>query len=299
LFRDEADERASDLTRPLTACADGLLPANVALMQLLTMADSEQEANGALNRVIASEQRKEAAQRIEELKRLWDGAPNCFATLSSIAKLARRTEARNSATTTDDIAALFDTVHGISPEAGVALYSLGQPSLLDAATEEIIALIDSWGLCNSKSRVLDLGCGTGRMLAALAPRVGEIAGVDISEAMIQAAKSRVRHLPNASVSRISGRDFSERTGPFDLVLAIDSFPYLVQTGVAKACIASCAWLLREGGHLLILNYSYRGDLAKDSADVTDFAARAGLHLLRAGVRDLKLWDGTTFLLQRA
>ena len=297
MFQGDADERAKSLSRPLSACADGRLPPNVALMQLLTTAESEQEANGALSRAIASEQRNEAAQRIAEIKRLWDGAPDCFAALSSIAKLARQSDARERITTTE-IAALFDSVHAISPEAGVALYSLGQPSLLDAATQEIVTLIDAWELCSSESRVLDLGCGTGRMLEALAPRVREIVGVDVSGAMVQTASSRVQHVSNASALRISGRDLSELTGPFDLVFAIDSFPYLVQTGVAEAHFVSCAPLLRERGHLLILNYSYRGDVAKDSADVTDFAARAGLRLLRGATRDLKLWDRITFLLQK-
>jgi len=283
---------------PLCACGDGRLPPNVALMHLLTTAESEQEASGALEHAIASEQREEAAQRIREVKRLWDGASECFAAVSAIAKLAQQAYRPDGCTPVEDIAALFDSVHAISPEAGVALYSLGQPALLDAATQEIAALIDTWGLCTRGSRVLDLGCGTGRMLSALSPRVREIVGVDISDAMVEAARARAESLPNASALRVSGRDLSELVGSFDLVLAVDSFPYLVQAGLVESHVASCARLLAKGGYLLILNYAYRGDVARDCRDVTELAARTGFCVLRAGTRDLKLWDGTTFLLQK-
>jgi predicted TPR repeat methyltransferase len=267
-------------------------------MQLLTAAENEHEANSALEQAIASERRTEAAQRIIAVRRLWDAAPHCFAALSSIARLARQTERGDKPATTADVAALFDSVHAISPEAGVALYSLGQPSLLEAATQEIVSLMDACGLCTSKSRVLDVGCGTGRMLQALAPRVREIVGVDISQAMADSARWRIAHLPNASVLHISGHHLAEVTRPFDLILAVDSFPYLVQTGVAESMFAACARLLAERGYLLILNYSYRGDIARDCGDVTDLAAGGALRVLRAGTQDLKLWDGTTFLLQK-
>ena len=48
---------------------------------------------------------------------------------------------------------------------------------------------------------------------------------------------------------------------FDLVLAIDSFPYIVQTGAAMAVrhVADAARVLRPGGALCILNLSYRND----------------------------------------
>jgi cyclopropane fatty-acyl-phospholipid synthase-like methyltransferase len=161
-----------------------------------------------------------------------------------------------------------------------------------------VELMRAWDLCGTASRVLDLGCGTGRMLEALAPQICEIVGADISQAMIQTAARRIQRFPNASVVRTSGEDLAELNGPFDLVLAIDSFPYLVQTGIAEAHIAACSALLSDRGYVLIMNYSYRGDVAKDREDVARLGARFGLSILQAGTRDLKLWDGTTFLLQK-
>ena len=296
--RDEANGRLQNLMRPLAACAEGSLPPNVALMQLLMAAESERDADDALKHAILSEQREAAVRRIRQMRRLWNGSPGCFAAVSSIAALARQSERCGEKARLEEISALFDRVHAISPDAGVALYSLGEASLLKEATREIVSLIEAWNLCGRQSRVLDLGCGTGRMLEALAPRVGEITGTDISQAMVETAARRISWFPNASVVRTSGRDITELKACFDLVLAIDSFPYLVQADVAEAHIAGCAALLRERGYVLIMNYSYRGDVAKDSDDLARLAMQYGFSVLRSGSRDLKLWDGTTFLLQK-
>src|SRR5689334_6700802 len=47
----------------------------------------------------------------------------------------------------------------------------------------------------------DLGCGTGRMTAALAPFVGHVIAVDGSAAMLQAAKKRLQGFENVELRR--------------------------------------------------------------------------------------------------
>lgn len=200
----------------------------------------------------------------------------------------------------------FDRAVAASPEAAVALYSLGSPAILRRATAEIVARLAEWGLTGADCRVLDIGCGIGRIEEALAPRVGHITGIDISPAMIAEARRRCSGLANVAFRECRGTDlagFSDRA--FDLVLAIDSFPYLVAagTGVAERHFADAARLLRPGGlerrgAFLILNFSYRGDLAVDRADVARLAAAAGLAVRLSGARAFALWDGVAFLLVR-
>ena len=50
---------------------------------------------------------------------------------------------------------------------------------------------------------------------------------------------------------------------------------------------------------MVLNLTYRGDLALDREDACRLAALSGLRLLRAGTRDLELWDGATFHLRKS
>ena len=74
------------------------------------------------------------------------------------------------------------------------------------------------------------------------------------------------------------------TDAFDLVLAVDSFPYLTQAGIAAELhVADAARMLRPGGTLAIFNLSY-GGLAGDCDRAESWAARYGFTLDRRGER---------------
>jgi SAM-dependent methyltransferase len=65
--------------------------------------------------------------------------------------------------------------------------------------------------------------------------------------------------------RSSGRDLALfKDASFDLVYAVDTFPYLVLSGrdLAERHMSDAARVLRPGGTLLVLNYSYLGDLER-------------------------------------
>jgi SAM-dependent methyltransferase len=185
----------------------------------------------------------------------------------------------------------FDRAAAVSPEAGVAAYSLGNPELLRAATEELVAWLAARGLL--RGDVLDLGCGIGRVAAALAPRVDSVLGLDIAPRMI--AEARRRHGASARFAVTDGTRLALPDESFDLILAVDSVPYLVQAGVGEDHIADAARVLRPGGALAILNLSYRGPEA-DQADARRWVALHGLALACAGEQPFRVWDGRAFLL---
>ena len=198
---------------------------------------------------------------------------------------------------------LFDGAVAVNAAASVALYSLGDERLLERATDEVVGLAARLGLLGSDRDLLDIGCGIGRFERALAGRVASITGVDVSPAMIEAARTRCAGLPNVRLLETSGRNLADfRDGSFDLVLAVDSFPYLYQAGstaFAAAWVREIARVLRPDSHALLLNLSYRGELEQDRADARRFADEAGLRMVRNGTADLRSWDGRTFLLRRA
>jgi SAM-dependent methyltransferase len=203
----------------------------------------------------------------------------------------------------DRVAAIreqFDRAVAAAPEAAVALYSLGDPGILDRATAELAALLADWGLLGADREALDIGCGIGRIEQALAARVRYIMGIDVSAAMIEEAKRRCAGLANVAVAVCNGRDLSQfAETSFDLILAVDSFPYLFAMGseIVDRHMHDVARLLRPGGTLAIFNYSYRGGLATDRADIAAYAGATGLRVQRNGTRDLALWDGMSFLLK--
>ena len=196
--------------------------------------------------------------------------------------------------------AMFDRLVRISPEASVAAYSLGDPVLLEAATREVVDWLRGLGLLDGRPEVLDLGCGIGRLAAALAPRAAGVLGLDVSPGMIDAARARCPAVPGLRFAVCSGRDLAgQGDASCDLVLAVDVFPYLVQADLALAelHVAEAARVLRPGGSLAILNFSYRGEEA-DRSDLARVAVQTGFSVLRDGVRDLSLWDGLAFWLRR-
>jgi SAM-dependent methyltransferase len=209
------------------------------------------------------------------------------------------TEARGD----DRLAAIreqYDRAVATAPEAAVALYSLGDPTVLDRATAELAALLEEWGLVGADREALDIGCGIGRMERALGPRLRHITGIDLSPAMVAEAKRRCAGIANVTFDVTGGRGLSQfAQRRFDLILAIDSFPCIVAASpeIARQHIHDAARLLRPGGSFAIFNYSYRGDIAADRVDVATHAKAAGLVVLRNGTRDLALWDGTSFLLK--
>ena len=220
--------------------------------------------------------------------------------LDALAEQVRRTVANHSAegaTAAEGIgriAAFFDTAVAFSPEASVALYSLGDPAILAAATQEIV----DWLPMPPGADVLDLGCGIGRVTAALAPRCRSILGLDVSPGMV--AEARRRH-PGLRFDVTSGEGLDMLApASLDLILAIDSFPYIVQTGpeTVQRHVSGAALALRQGGALVILNLSYRGDPAADRADAASWAARHGFTLEMAGATPFRVWDGSAYVLRR-
>lgn len=275
---------------PIALCDAGRISPQVALARLVLAGVSPEEIvrraapASALAQLLA-----EQREGIERLARMaaQSGLDHGLAADTPDAALARLRRA-------------FDRAVACSPEASVAAYSLGDPAILDAATAELVDWLAAENLIGPDSNVLDLGCGIGRVAAALAPRCRAVLGVDLSPAMV--AEAMRRHTaPNLRFALTNGRGLPEaEAGSFDLVLAVDSFPYLLQAGhaVADQHVAAAARLLRQGGALAILNLSYRGDLEADRADAERWAATYAFRLTRSGTTPFSLWDGTAFLLRR-
>ncbi|MDO9712326.1 class I SAM-dependent methyltransferase [Paracraurococcus lichenis] len=274
---------------------DGTIPATVALMRLMLQGASAESVIRHLTGAAADDDR--LLPLLALAQRMRDG----------LWTLQRMVEAGATHAPCDDpeaaIAqsrAMFDRLVRISPEASVAAYSLGDPELLDAITMELVVWLRAQGLLARRPRILDLGCGIGRLAGALARDAGSVTGLDIAPAMIDEARRRNAALPGLRFETCSGRDLAGMPDACcDLVLAVDVFPYLVGGGLplATGMVTEAARVLRPGGDLLILNFSYRGPEA-DRRDLPGIAAQAGFDLHRNGTREFLLWDGLVHWLRR-
>ncbi len=276
----------------------GELSAPIALMQLLIVTeDAAQVARLVRARAGASAR---ATEIVELMARNSGGCERVAAMLRSDVDSPPR-----GATIEEGIAfcrQLFDWSVQQSEEASVALYSLGNPELLAVGTVEIVDLLESWGSLGQDKRALDIGCGIGRLETALSPRLKEIHGIDVSEKMVSAARRRCAGLPNATFSTCSGLDLAGvEDGRYDLVLAVDSFPYLVQSGMGlvDTHFREVARVLGGAGEFVVLSFSYRDDAARDRLDVAELAHAHGFSVRTNGTTPLSFWGALAFRLTKA
>jgi cyclopropane fatty-acyl-phospholipid synthase-like methyltransferase len=90
--------------------------------------------------------------------------------------------------------------------------------LLDRVVETIADLVPE------KGSVLDLGCGTGRYLRALRPRVGaDLYGIDLSQATIENYTRKLEGVSAAAGDFAQGNPFGVR---FDLIYSITVIQYV-------------------------------------------------------------------------
>jgi SAM-dependent methyltransferase len=196
---------------------------------------------------------------------------------------------------------LFDASVAQSEDSSVALYSLGNPELLAAATDEVVGVLEDWGVLGLGRDALEIGCGIGRLMVPLSSRVRSVAGTDVSSGMIAAATRRLAALSNASVHLTQGQDLSQfGSGSIDLVYSVDAFPYLVLSGQAlvERHFLEIRRVLRPGGDFVLFNYAYGRTREDADREVLAFAHRADLEVVRADEAPFRIWNGIGWLLRR-
>ena len=276
----------------------GEVSAPVALMELLLATSDAGLVARTLPRLQAP------PERLRQLVALADEHASGCATIAAM--LNTGLDSSEPATSvTEGIARtrrLFDESVRRSEEASVALYSLGSPEVLAAATDEAVAVLDAWGVLGAGRDGLEIGCGIGRFLVPLASRLRSVVGLDVSPGMVDAARRRTAALANVEVRLTDGQDMSYLApAAFDLVYSVDTFPYLVLSGRAlvEAHLRDAARVLRPGGDLVVFNYAYGRSREVDVGELRELGEAAGLTMLRGDEAPFRLWNGLGFHLRRA
>lgn len=294
----------------LTRCLAGEASAQVTLMELVCECEDAAIVRRAVDEVTARTDAQSRAgdsivrDRVDDLTRLLVDHEDGVDRIADMLRANVDTSAQ-AASVDEGIAfaeRLFDWSVQQSEEASVALHSLGSPALLARGTAEIVAAFEGWGYLGAERSILQIGCGIGRFEVAFASSVRSAYGIDVSTEMVRAARRRAAGLPNVHLEKSSGRDLAifepER---FDLVYMVDTMPYLVQSGeeLVARHFAEAGRVLKRGGDFAILNYSYRGDLAADAADVRRLAALHGFTVVADGERPFSVWNGLVWRLRKA
>jgi SAM-dependent methyltransferase len=287
----------------LAQCAAGEIPPNIALMRLhMAIPDEGSVASAVEEALKASEfAAPEATERLRSLAELDRGHPGAGRLIRQTLQIISHDAAFDNDDGVAEIAAFFDCAVRVSPETSVALYALGDPGLLAAASAEIVDWMRASGLVGPGRTILDLGCGIGRLTERLAAEAAFVVGVDVSQGMLSAAVRRCK-APDAAFLRTSGRDFAGLAdGSFDSIVAVDCFPYIVQVGFGLAVrhIEDAARILRSRGTFLILNISYGTDPSADARELLRVAGHSGFAVLCDGIHPFSTWDGSAVVLEKA
>ncbi|MGI8742153.1 MAG: methyltransferase domain-containing protein [Bryobacteraceae bacterium] len=124
-----------------------------------------------------------------------------------------------------------------------------------------VIMTDMGNICqgaNPKAmRVLEIGCGAGRVTRALARLFGEVHGVDVSGEMLKLARAAVAEYPKAFVYQNNGKDLSVVPNLlFDFAFSTIVFQHIPSRDVIENYVREVNRLLRPGA---LFKFQVQGD----------------------------------------
>jgi cyclopropane fatty-acyl-phospholipid synthase-like methyltransferase len=168
-------------------------------------------------------------------------------------------------------------------------------------------LNDMTNICQGKDpaemRVLEIGCGAGRIVRALAKVFGHVYAVDVSGEMVRHVRQAVADFPNAHIYQNNGVDLSV-LGEVEIDFAFSEivFQHISSVEIIEGYIREVHRLLRPGG---LFKFQVQGDCTVESqpgdtwlgvpfsdAEVVAMAGRCGFearHRHGAGTQYFWLW----------
>ncbi len=97
-------------------------------------------------------------------------------------------------------------------------------------------------------RMLEIGCGAGRMTKHFAGIFGRVVGVDVSGEMVRQAAERLAGLPNVSLHETNGVDFSLYSdASFDLIFSAYVYQHVPSAEVIRSNLVDAWRVLAPGG----------------------------------------------------
>ena len=116
--------------------------------------------------------------------------------------------------------------------------------------------------------ILELACGTGRLLIEIAKLGYDCEGIDLSSAMLNRAKDRISQLPSEIASRINVSKMDMTDLSFDrkfalAIIADNSFRELATTNQQMSCLRSIEQHLKQDGILLVTVRRFRPEQYRD------------------------------------
>ncbi|MBL8177064.1 MAG: methyltransferase domain-containing protein [Bryobacterales bacterium] len=111
-------------------------------------------------------------------------------------------------------------------------------------------LTDMENICQGRDpkslRVLELGCGAGRVTRALAEIFGHVSAFDVSPNMVALARAATAACPNVSISETDGLSLSAEPASFDFAYSCCVFHHVSSRPVIHGLVTEIGRLLKPG-----------------------------------------------------
>lgn len=151
------------------------------------------------------------------------------------------------------------------------------------------------GLVAPGARLLDAGCGTGRVAMRLAELGHDVVGVDVDDSMLAVAQRKAADLTWVKGDLADLPAQVRERAPYDLVVMAGNVVPLLAPGTLDGAVASLAGLLAPRG-LLVAGFGLDPQHLPPGCPVTPLAeydaATAGAGL--GQVERFSTWDGQSF-----
>ncbi len=180
-------------------------------------------------------------------------------------------------------------------------FASGEQAIADEVLTDTINIYQ--GHDPRQMRVLEIGCGAGRLTRALSKIFGEIHAVDVSGEMVAKARAALQDRPNVTFYQNNGCDLAGVPAlVFDFAYSSHVFQHIPSREVIDTYVREVHRLLRPGA---LFKFQVQGHLSKDSSpddtwhgvsfteqQATAMAQRCGFehrHSFGAGHQYFTLW----------
>jgi ubiquinone/menaquinone biosynthesis C-methylase UbiE len=123
-------------------------------------------------------------------------------------------------------------------------------ALQDARAAELEQRVVRFVAPSGDERALDSGTGSGALAFALAPHVREVVGVDLVPELLEQARKRAEHIPNATFVEGDATKLPFEYGSFDLAGTLRTLHHMPRPELAMAELVR---VTRLGGRLLVVD----------------------------------------------
>jgi SAM-dependent methyltransferase len=158
---------------------------------------------------------------------------------------------------------------------------------------------DLLNICQGKDakdlRVLEIGCGAGRMTGPLARIFGEVHAVDISSEMIRVARQRLLDCPNVFLYQNNGRDLSVLPGSLvvDFAFSFIVFQHIPSAEIIAGYLREVHRILKPGGlfKFQVLGQRPHGHSASDTWLGIDYSVEEMQRMAAKCNFEMRHWYG--------